>query len=53
VFNLVVNPCEAIRPFSVAVAHRAVDESLFMRRFVVSDHIRFAGELFGGSAMLV
>jgi hypothetical protein len=53
VFNPVVGPREAIQPFSFAVALRAVDELLFMCRFVVSDHICFAGELFGGSAMLV
>jgi hypothetical protein len=51
-FNLVVSPREAIRPFSVAVALRAVDVSLFMCRLAVSDHIRF-GELFGRLAMRV
>jgi hypothetical protein len=52
-FNLVVQPREAVRPFSAAVASRAVDVLLFMCRLVVSDHIRFAGELFEGSAMRV
>ena len=46
-FNLVVLPREAIRPFSVAVALRAVDVLLFMSRCAVSDHISFAGELSG------
>jgi hypothetical protein len=52
-FNLVVEPREAIRPFSVALELRAVDVLLFVCRFAVSGHISFAGELSVGSAMLV
>jgi hypothetical protein len=51
--NLMVDPREAVRPFSGAVALRAVDELLVMCRLVVSDHIHFAGELSAGSAVPV
>jgi hypothetical protein len=46
-FNLVVLPREAIRPFSATVILRAVDVFLLMYRFEVSHHIRFAGERSG------
>jgi hypothetical protein len=51
--NQVVVPRKAIVPYAVAPGLRAVDEFLFMCRIVVSDHIRFAGELAGGSAVQV
>lgn len=51
--NPVVVPREAHRPFSVAVALRAVDELLFMYRLEVSAQIRFATEMFHGLAMRV
>jgi hypothetical protein len=51
--NLVVDPCEAMLTFAVAVAPRAVDVLLVMRRLVVSCHIRFAGELSRGSTARV
>jgi hypothetical protein len=51
--DLVVDPREAMLPFAVAVAPRAVDVLLVMRRLVVSVHIRFAGELSRGSTVRV
>jgi hypothetical protein len=51
--NLVVDPREAMLTFAVAVAPRAVDELLVMRRLVVAGHIRFAGELSRGSTARV
>jgi hypothetical protein len=51
--NLVVDPREATLTFAVAVAPRAVDELLVMRRLVVSGHVRFASELFNGSTVRV
>jgi hypothetical protein len=52
-FDLVVDPREAMLPFAAALGIWAVDELLVMRRLVVSVHICFAGELSRGSTVRV
>jgi hypothetical protein len=48
-----VHSRESVAPLAVASRSWAVDVLLFMVRFVVSGHIRLAGETSGGSAVRV
>jgi hypothetical protein len=53
VLDLVVYSREAIFSFAATVAFRAVNESLLMRRLVMSGHVCLAGELFSRPAVRI
>jgi hypothetical protein len=53
VLREVVNPCEAIRPLTVAPGEWAVDVVLFVCRFDVSDDVCLASERADRLAVIV